>query len=173
MSRAVRHASPRSLLLVDEFGKGTASVDGAAVLGACVKHLASKTEGAVPRVAVATHFREIADPEWLGLSPRVMHCFHMQVLVQEDDTVHPLFRLAPGRAKGSYGIACAKAAGASERFLERAERVFRLLQSGDPAIRLRDSSGALPQIVAAARLIVSSGGELSPGQVCELRKLIT
>lgn len=81
MGLMLRHATPRSLLLIDEFGKGTSSVDGVALLASTIRHLLggaalpaslpspqSPTGGSLPpKTVITTHFREVFDFDLLGL----------------------------------------------------------------------------------------------------------
>lgn len=170
----MRYATHRSLLLIDEFGKGTASIDGAALLSACVRSLVHRDhrlvlehgssapperlhdESCVPRTILVTHLREVLDHTWLaaGIDAReagprlvrpddsspwlehVQRClrfFQLRVVLPttsesaDQDACVPIFQLAPGRADGSYGLACARSAHIPEGVLSRAARVRRLL----------------------------------------------
>jgi DNA mismatch repair ATPase MutS len=167
MARVIRHATPRSVVLMDEFGKGTASVDGAAILGACVQEFAQRESP--PRVAVATHFREVASHDVLRLDPSIVHFFSMQVAVEDDTVIHPLFRLTVGLATGSHGVACAKAAGMSSSFVERAATLVKQLQSGDLWESKRRRDARIAQVIVTSR---TTSGVLGPEQVTELRTLL-
>ena len=65
----LRHAGPRSLLLLDEFGKGTLSADGSALLCATAAELAGRP--VPPRTLVCTHFMEALDPTLLPHTPQM------------------------------------------------------------------------------------------------------
>jgi hypothetical protein len=70
-----RHATPSSLLLIDEFGKGTSSVDGVALLAATIRFLLRSARGRVgadahpPKTVITTHFREVFDYGLLSDAP--------------------------------------------------------------------------------------------------------
>lgn len=70
LAAMLRHASSRSLLLIDEFGKGTLAADGVGLLCAALGDLAARSPAA-PRTLVATHFTEALDPELLPRSPHI------------------------------------------------------------------------------------------------------
>jgi DNA mismatch repair protein MSH5 len=163
----LRQASPHSLLLIDELGKGTNSMDGVSLLAAAVRALIRRGDVSVhgegahpPRTIITTHFREVLDLGLLmdegeegatGLScaPRGVSFFKMDVLLDAapgaggtygrlptsgpsswDDEVTCLFKLIPGRAASSYGLACARKAGMPLHVLARASDVSSALAAG-------------------------------------------
>lgn len=65
MSSALRNASPNSLVIMDEFGKGTSEVDGLGILSACLDHFIQQADS--PHVFVSTHFHSL--PKLLSISP--------------------------------------------------------------------------------------------------------
>lgn len=68
ISLMLRHATPHSLLLLDEFGKGTACVDGVALLAATIRAILRPPGSTAPaRAVLATHFREVFDLGLLGI----------------------------------------------------------------------------------------------------------
>lgn len=124
----LHHASERSLVILDEIGRGTSTLDGLSLAWAIAEHLAGSTEsyarrrpasrgGGAPRTLFATHYHELTDladrfPE------RVQN---LQVAVREwGDQVIFLHRILPGRASRSYGIHVAKLAGLPRGVVERA-----------------------------------------------------
>lgn len=70
LAAMLRHATPRSLLVVDEFGKGTLAADGVGLLCAALGELAGRRP-APPRALVSTHFTEALDPELLPRNPQI------------------------------------------------------------------------------------------------------
>ncbi|XP_060207259.1 DNA mismatch repair protein MSH5 isoform X4 [Lycium barbarum] len=83
----LRHASPRSLCLMDEFGKGTLTEDGIGLLGGTINHFAScydPPKGSVLQVLVCTHLTEIFDNSCLLESDRIK-CYTMSVLSPDKD----------------------------------------------------------------------------------------
>jgi DNA mismatch repair ATPase MutS len=113
----LHHASARSLVLLDEIGRGTATFDGLSIAWAVAEHLATAI-GA--RTIFATHYHELN--ELAALLPNVGNA---QVLVQEtgDDLVF-LHRVSRGGASRSYGIEAARLAGVPATVVLRARQVL-------------------------------------------------
>jgi DNA mismatch repair protein MutS len=113
----LHHASERSLVLLDEIGRGTATFDGLSIAWAVAEHLAS-TIGA--RSVFATHYHELN--ELAELLPNVANA---QVLVQDtgDDLVF-LHQVVSGGASRSYGIEVARLAGVPPAVVRRARQVL-------------------------------------------------
>ena len=184
----LKHATPRSLLLVDEFGKGTATVDGVALLAAAIRYFLRAPS--VPRAVVATHFREVFDDGLLvvrsdGGTASDVAFFQMQVLLSRsaaattaataavarcasgsvatyEDDVTPLFRLVPGRAGASYGLACALRAGMPRRITDRAAAVADMLRSGSQVAPLPAYHGDAGSLLTERALVRMLQALLSP-----------
>ncbi|KAI1265648.1 muts domain V-domain-containing protein [Xylariaceae sp. FL1019] len=124
---AMNFATRRSLILVDEFGKGTNSHDGAGLMAATINHFTGlRTER--PKVLVATHFHEIFDGDFLVESEELAFA-HMEIHVDlkthiMEDQVTYLYRLEPGRSISSFGSRCAAVNGIDEAIVERAETII-------------------------------------------------
>lgn len=138
ISVMLKHAGRRSLLIVDEFGKGTDSVDGAGLLGGLLKHLMRRKEEC-PKVVVSTHFHEIFErDEFLGLSAdekKRIGFGHMEVQMGHKDRpsrdeIGYLYNYRPGRSNMSLGIQCARLHGIPASVVARAQRLNELLLSG-------------------------------------------
>jgi DNA mismatch repair protein MutS len=136
----LRSATPRSLVLLDEVGRGTATYDGLALAWAVTEHLHG-AEGARPRTVFATHYHELTQ-----LAERLARLANVQVMVQErgDDVVF-LHRIAEGAADRSYGIHVARLAGLPESLLERAEQVLAELESERTADHLEAGHAGRPR----------------------------
>ncbi|KAG8386113.1 hypothetical protein BUALT_Bualt03G0115200 [Buddleja alternifolia] len=122
----LRHASSRSLCLVDEFGKGTLSEDGIGLLGGTINYFAAC--GNPPKVLLSTHLSEIFENGYLLESSKIKY-YTMSVLSPDDkctdvEDIVFLYRLVPGRALLSYGLHCALLAGVSEEVIKRAASVL-------------------------------------------------
>jgi len=137
MGNALRHATTRSLLLVDEFGKGTSSADGLSLLASAISYLDRNFD---PPTAtfVATHFRELSNERILTPSRNIAFQY-MRVVAEraspDQDSIVFLFQLAPGAAPQSFGYNCARLAGLPEHVLNRIkevrnDRLLFLLESG-------------------------------------------
>ena len=116
-------AGEKSLVILDEIGRGTATFDGLAIAWAVVEHLNSVNRS---RALFATHYHEL-----VALSERLdnVTCATMRVREWKDNVVF-LHEIAPGAADRSYGIQVAKLAGLPKLVVERASRVLRALEDG-------------------------------------------
>ncbi|MGC6482892.1 MAG: DNA mismatch repair protein MutS [Synechococcus sp.] len=113
----LHHASDRSLVLLDEIGRGTATFDGLSIAWAVSEHLAGDLQA---RTVFATHYHELN-----ALAEQRTNVANFQVLVKEtgDDLVF-LHRVAPGGASRSYGIEAARLAGVPIAVVQRAQQVL-------------------------------------------------
>jgi DNA mismatch repair protein MSH6 len=123
---ALRGATRRSLVIMDELGRGTSTFDGTAIASATVKHLVERSQCLS---LFATHYHSLLD-EWRN-APNV-RLGHMQCLVDEaedgkeigsDSNITFLYTLGPGSCPKSFGINVAKLAGLPEEVLANAKRV--------------------------------------------------
>ncbi|KAI0882714.1 muts domain V-domain-containing protein [Annulohypoxylon maeteangense] len=127
---AMNFATRRSLVLIDEFGKGTNSLDGAGLVTAVLDHFTSLGPER-PKVLAATHFHEIFEGQFLVDTPELSFG-HMDVRLDFDapimeDQVTYLFQLKSGRSIASFGSRCAAMNGIGEAVVERAESIMLLL----------------------------------------------
>ena len=113
----LHHASDRSLVLLDEIGRGTATFDGLSIAWAVSEHLAGDLQA---RTVFATHYHELN-----ALADQRSNVANFQVLVEEtgDDLLF-LHRVAPGGASRSYGIEAARLAGVPTPVVQRAQQVL-------------------------------------------------
>mgnify|MGYP001203799892 CR=1 FL=1 len=123
----LNHATARSLVILDEIGRGTSTLDGLSLAWAVAEWLAGGDRaGAAPVTLFATHYHELTDLE-SRLPGRVMN---LRVAVREltGHDGHPeivfLHRIEPGRADQSYGIHVARLAGLPGSVVERAREVL-------------------------------------------------
>ena len=128
----LNQAGPRSLVILDEIGRGTATWDGLSIAWAAIEHLHAANRC---RALFATHYRELT-----ALAARLddLACHTMRVREWQGEAVF-LYEVAPGAADRSYGVHVARLAGLPESALARAEEVLRTLESGEggsPAARL-------------------------------------
>ena len=119
----LNQAGPRSLVILDEIGRGTATFDGLAIAWAVVEHL---SEVNTSRALFATHYHEL-----VALSERLKNvaCATMRVKEWKDNVVF-LHEVAPGAADRSYGIQVAKLAGLPKAVIDRSREVLRALEDG-------------------------------------------
>jgi DNA mismatch repair protein MutS len=122
----LRKATERSLVLLDEVGRGTSTYDGLSLAWAVTESL-HEGPGARPRTLFATHYHELTDLE--ATLPRLRN---RNVLVEErGHEIVFLHSIAPGKADRSYGIHVAKLAGVPEPVLRRAREILFRLEAGD------------------------------------------
>jgi DNA mismatch repair protein MutS len=120
----LNQASERSLVILDEIGRGTATFDGLSIAWATVEFLHDKT-GA--RVLFATHYHELTT-----LARRLDGVANVTIDVREwQDEIVFLHKLKPGAADRSYGIQVAKLAGLPAKVVGRAREVLELLERTD------------------------------------------
>nr|GEW33403.1 DNA mismatch repair protein MSH5 isoform X4 [Tanacetum cinerariifolium] len=134
----LRHATSRSLCLLDEFGKGTLTEDGVGLLGGTIEHFISMR--APPKVLICTHLTQIFVDSHLSQSDKVKY-YTMSVLRPDnnsediEDIVY-LYRLIPGHALLSYGLHCALLAGVPQEVIKRAASVLDATTKGIPMDRV-------------------------------------
>ncbi|KAI1273344.1 putative MSH5 protein [Xylaria sp. FL0933] len=124
---AMNFATRRSLIIIDEFGKGTNNQDGAGLMTAAIHHFASLGPER-PKLLVATHFHEIFDGDFLVESAELAFA-HMKIHIDLDtpateDQVTYLYQFAPGRSISSFGSRCAAMNGVDQAIVERAESII-------------------------------------------------
>jgi DNA mismatch repair protein MutS len=118
----LHNATPHSLVILDEIGRGTATYDGVSLAWAMTEYL-HDVIGC--RALFATHYHELADLE--RTLPRLRN-YTVQVQELENEVIF-LHAIAAGSAGKSYGIHVARLAGVPEPVLSRAEAVLRTLES--------------------------------------------
>ena len=140
----LNQATERSLVILDEIGRGTATFDGLSIAWAAIEHLHETNRC---RALFATHFHELT-----ALSARLKRLFNATVRVKEwhGDVVF-LHEVVPGAADRSYGIQVAKLAGLPAAVIERAKHVLAELEAEDRMSPARHLIDDLPLFSVAAR----------------------
>ncbi len=160
-------ATRRSLVILDEIGRGTSTFDGLSIAWAVAEHL-HDAPALRPRTLFATHYHELV--ELAATRPRVRNA-HFEVREWGHDVVF-LRRLVQGGASRSYGIQVARLAGLPDAVIARARQLLATLEAGDPVSRGR---GARPPQLAlfepAARPDPPAASALEQGVLDELRRL--
>jgi DNA mismatch repair protein MutS len=163
VAEILRGAEERSLVLLDEVGRGTSTFDGLAIAWATLKHL---HDAARSRCILATHYHQLTD---LVQSLPAAHNAHFAVADRPEGVVF-LHRLVPGATDRSYGLHVARLAGLPADVLTEADRLLRRLES--EGVRLepkgRGKSGATRYTQAV--LLSSEGGGTDPVRE-ELRQI--
>ena len=134
----LRYATPRSLVILDEIGRGTSTYDGLSLAQAIAEYLYHECQS---KTLFATHFHELTK-----LSRRLKGCRNCRVAVREDrENIVFLHRIVSGGADRSYGIHVASLAGVPDAVLERAKNLLERLERGqrsqkddrlDPSLQL-------------------------------------
>ncbi len=133
----LNQAGERSLVILDEIGRGTATFDGLSIAWAAVEHLHEVNRC---RALFATHYHELT-----ALAARLsgLACHTMRVKEWQGDVVF-LHEVAPGTADRSYGIHVARLAGLPGAAIARAEQVLETLERGEQAGALASLADDLP-----------------------------
>ncbi|HET8647325.1 MAG TPA: DNA mismatch repair protein MutS, partial [Vicinamibacteria bacterium] len=121
----LRHATRRSLVLLDEIGRGTATYDGLSIAWAVAEHVARSEDG--PKTLFATHYHELTD--LAGDLPAVAN-LHVSAREWKDSVVF-LRKIEPGGSDRSFGIQVARLAGMPAAVVARAQEVLRNLESAE------------------------------------------
>jgi DNA mismatch repair protein MutS len=119
----LRHATARSLVLLDEIGRGTATFDGLSIAWAVAEHIGRSDAG--PKTIFATHYHELVD-----LAADLPTVGNLHVSAREwRDTVVFLRKIEPGGSDRSFGIQVARLAGLPAPVVVRAQEILRNLES--------------------------------------------
>jgi DNA mismatch repair protein MutS len=142
---AILHsATPRSLVLLDEIGRGTATFDGLSIAWAVAEYLHDSAEHAA-KTLFATHYHELTE-----LAERLPGAQNYQITATErEGEVVFLHRLERGRASKSYGIEVARLAGMPPSALARAREVLQRLERYELEVFTEEESSAIERAAAA------------------------
>ncbi|HWA10831.1 MAG TPA: DNA mismatch repair protein MutS [Opitutaceae bacterium] len=127
----LNNATGRSLIILDEIGRGTSTYDGLSIAWAVVEHL-HQDPAQGPRTLFATHYQELTQLE--RHLPRLRN-FSVAVKEWNDEIVF-VRRVVPGAADRSYGIQVARLAGLPRAVIDRAKTILARLESDDPSVDL-------------------------------------
>ncbi len=135
MAHILRNASPNSLVLVDEIGRGTSTFDGLALAWACAIDLASRVKA---MALFSTHYFEVTA---LAEQFDEVHNVHLDAVEHGNDVVF-LYAVRPGPASQSYGIQVARLAGIPAAVIETAREKLRELEGHYRSEHGQDADGA-------------------------------
>lgn len=153
----LNQASERSLVILDEIGRGTATFDGLSIAWAAIEHLHESNRC---RALFATHYHELT-----ALSAKLPRLFNATVRVKEwQGNVVFLHEVLPGSADRSYGIQVAKLAGLPPAVISRAKSVLSKLEAQDRGQTARALADDLPLFAVPSR----SAAEAAPPGEAEL-----
>ncbi|KAJ5752620.1 DNA mismatch repair protein MutS core [Penicillium odoratum] len=136
ISLCLKQATGRSLILIDEFGKGTNESDGIGLACGVFEHFLGLDDS--PKVLAATHYHEIFENDFLAPRPK-LQLGHMEVKVCEDsqeveDQVTYLYNFREGRSNKSFGTICAAINGIDASIIARANEISSLAARGENLI---------------------------------------
>jgi len=133
LANILNNITERSLVILDEIGRGTSTIDGFSIAKAVLEYLhGSRAKG--PRTLFATHFHQLIDVE---ASLKHVKNYHFAVKETGSDVVF-LRKIIPGATDKSYGIHVARLAGVPAKVTQRAEKI---LQETVDAVSSPDSKG--------------------------------
>ncbi len=132
-------ATSRSLVVLDEIGRGTATFDGLSIAWAVAEHLATNPK-IRPKTLFATHYHELTD--LADSTPGVVN-HHVAAREWKDDIIF-LHKIVPGRSDRSYGIQVARLAGLPKVVVDRAREILTALERDELARGGRPSVSATP-----------------------------
>ena len=138
----LNQSGERSLVILDEIGRGTATFDGLSIAWAVIEHLHEVNRC---RALFATHYHELTA---LAAKLANLACYTMRVKEWRGDVVF-LHEVAPGAADRSYGIHVGQLAGLPAAVIERAEQVLETLENGEQSSAVTHLAEDLPLFAAA------------------------
>jgi DNA mismatch repair protein MutS len=151
----LNQAGPKSFVILDEIGRGTATFDGLSIAWAALEHLHEVNRC---RALFATHYHELTA---LAAKLPALACHTMRVKEWQGDVVF-LHEVAAGTADRSYGIHVAKLAGLPAEVTARAEEVLQILEKGEQGGALARLADDLPLFRAARPMPAAPEPKPSP-----------
>lgn len=128
VAEILQNATPNSLVILDEIGRGTSTFDGMSIARAVVEHISEKSGHLGCKTLFATHYHELTDLE--GQLDGVKN-YSIAVKKRGDDVTF-LRRIIRGPADDSYGIEVAKLAGLPDVVTKRAKAILKVLEANAP-----------------------------------------
>ena len=122
----LKNATPQSLIVMDEIGRGTSTFDGVSIAWACAEHI-HDNPACRARTLFATHYHELTE---LAVTRERIKNFTVAVREWNDQVIF-LRTIIPGGASHSYGIQVARLAGMPLDVIERAKEILKNLESGE------------------------------------------
>lgn len=117
MANIINNATAKSLLILDEIGRGTSTIDGLSIAWAIVEHIVLKLKA---KTLFATHYHELSELESSLPSLKNYH-----ILIKDNDgKITFLYKIARGGANKSFGIEVASLAGVNQKIIERAKSIM-------------------------------------------------
>lgn len=144
----LNNATDRSLIILDEMGRGTSTFDGVSIAWAVAKYMVTEV-GA--KTLFATHYHELTQ-----LEENLKGVKNMNVRVKEyGDEVIFLHKVAKGKAEGSYGVHVAKLAGLPDQVVKESEEILKNILESDPLESIKKSQTKDPRLIEQMALFRS------------------
>jgi len=163
----LERATSKSLVILDEMGRGTSTFDGVSIAWAVARELATRIK---PKTLFATHYQELT-----RLADELPAVINLHVAVQEvGKEVVFLHRVEPGVAEGSYGVHVARLAGLPEQVTKTADQILTELLAEAPLSRLgkkNDRAEDLPLFGAEDHPVLKQLRKLDPNRLTPLEAL--
>ena len=121
----LNNATKRSLIILDELGRGTSTFDGLSIAWSVIEHIHNETKA---KTLFATHYHQLCQLE--NYLPAVKN-YHITIKEQGNEMIF-LRKIKRGGSDKSFGIEVAKLAGIPDPVIERAQKILKKLESGDP-----------------------------------------
>ncbi|MCR4892899.1 MAG: DNA mismatch repair protein MutS [Lachnospiraceae bacterium] len=160
VANILRNATSRSLLILDEIGRGTSTFDGLSIAWAVVEHIADK-KAIGAKTLFATHYHELTELE--GKVPCVNN-FCFAVKEQGDDVVF-LRKIVPGGTDRSYGIHVASLAGVPDTVIQRANEILMELLQNDIISNVKEIAKESAASIKAGKGKSNLPDEVDKGQM--------
>jgi len=145
----LNNATPQSLVVLDEIGRGTSTYDGLSIAWSVVEHL-HRDPAAGPKTLFATHYQELTQLE--RFLPRLEN--RSVAVVERDDEIVFVRQVVKGAADRSYGIQVARLAGLPRSVVDRAKEILERLESDDASVTV-----SAPAPVSRPRRKLRAGGD--------------
>ena len=155
----LHNLSARSLVLLDEIGRGTSTYDGMSIARGIVEYIHEYGKGA--KTLFATHYHELNDLE--GIFPRVKN-FHVTVKEVGKEVIF-LRRIKEGGSAHSFGIHVARMAGMPREVLESAERTLKVLENSQALERIGALTPVKPHNTKEGHVVKDGSIQLSMFQL--------
>ena len=127
-NNALQNATENSLILFDEIGRGTSTYDGMALAQAMIEYICTVIHA---KTLFSTHYHELTSLDKTYPSLKNVHV----CVEEENNEVHFLYQVAPGKSDRSYGINVARLAKLPESLLDRAQVILGELEASSPTQR--------------------------------------
>ncbi|MBI2342695.1 MAG: DNA mismatch repair protein MutS, partial [Deltaproteobacteria bacterium] len=161
-AQILKNATEKSLILIDEIGRGTSTYDGVSIAWAVAEYLHDSVKA---KTLFATHYHELTD---LSLTKSAVKNFNVAVKEWNDQIIF-LRKLVEGGVNRSYGIQVARLAGLPQDIIARAKEILVKLEEGE-AILKNDNSAQMP--LFGNKDNAKRCGDTSPDEIAEIIKKV-